>query len=61
MVKSIDESNKDTGATHELYPNYEYFLTYHQAPGGDYVTLGNRVKYPITGYVTIVVQLRGGS
>ena len=61
VVKATVESKKDTGATHDLDPNYGYFLTYHQTPSGDYVTLGNRVKYPITGYVTIVVRLGGGS
>ena len=60
MVKATYESNTDTGATHDIYPNYGYFLTYHQDPSGYYITFGNRGNEPITGYVTIMVRLGGG-
>ena len=44
MVKATYESNIDTGATYDIDPNYGYLLPYHQASGGDYVTLVNRGK-----------------
>ena len=44
MMKATDESNTDTGSTYDIYPNYGYFLPYHQIPIGDYVSLDNRIN-----------------
>ena len=41
------ESIEDTGFTHDIEPNYGFFLQYNQASSVDYVTLDNGDKEPI--------------
>ena len=48
-----------TGTTHEMDPNYGSFLSYHLSYNGNYITLGNRDKEPISRYVTTLVRLGG--
>ena len=38
-------------------PKYASFLSYHLSSGGEYVTLWNGVKEPISGYGTTLVRL----
>ena len=52
-------SIEDTGSTNDMDQNYGSFLIYHHSYSDDYVTLGNRSKYPISGYVTTLVRLGG--
>ena len=54
-IKSIAE----TGATHNMNPTYESFLYYHHYSSGEYVTLVNGSKDPVSGYSTNLVWLGG--
>ena len=58
-VKSGHEAFDYTGATHDMFPKYGSFLSYLHYYSGDYVTLGNRGKYPIVGCSTSLVRLGG--
>ena len=59
MVKAKDEAISDTGATHDMDPNYGSFMSYCQYSSGEYVTFGKGLKEPIKGSGTTLVRLGG--
>ena len=58
-VKAIKRSIADTGANHEMEPNYEYSLSYQHYSIRYYANLCNGERGPITVYGTTLLQLGG--
>ena len=58
-VKAIKRSIADTGANHEMEPNYEYSLSYQHYSIRYYANLCNGERGPIMVYGTTLLQLGG--
>ena len=54
-VKAVNKTIAYTGSTHYMDPNCKFLMSYHHSYSGEYITLGNRGKYPIAGYGNTLV------